>query len=69
MKKVLAIAAIDAVLSALIWAVVNKDSYSWRQKLTITVETPAGEVQAPQSARSVGASNGSVGMAWAGTMT
>jgi hypothetical protein len=43
MKKVLAIAA---ALFALVWVVVNKDSYSWHQKLTITVETPAGGVSA-----------------------
>jgi hypothetical protein len=46
MKKLLVIAAIAAVLFALVWAVVNKDSYSWRQKLTITAETPVGEVSA-----------------------
>lgn len=44
MKKVLVVSAIAAVVLALVWAVVNKDRYSWRQRLTITVETPAGEV-------------------------
>lgn len=46
MKKVLAGFALAAVVLALVWALVNKDRYSWRQKLTITVETPAGEVSA-----------------------
>lgn len=46
MKRVLGVSAIAAVLVALVWAVVNKDRDSWRQKLTITVETPAGEVSA-----------------------
>ena len=46
MKKVLVVSAIAAVVLALVWAVVNKDRYSWRQKLTITVETPTGEVAA-----------------------
>lgn len=46
MKKVLVIAAIVSVVFALVWAVVNKDRYAWRQKLTVTVETPAGEVSA-----------------------
>ena len=44
MRKILVVAAIAAVVFAVVWAVVNKDSYSWHQKLTITVETPAGEV-------------------------
>lgn len=44
MKRVLGVSAIAAVLFALVWAVFNKDRYSWRQKLTITVETPSGEV-------------------------
>jgi hypothetical protein len=43
MKKVLVVAA---VLFALAWAVVMPERYSWHQKLTITVETPAGEVSA-----------------------
>lgn len=51
MKRVLVVSAIAVVLFALVWAVLDKDRYSWRQKLTITVETPAGEV----SARSVSA--------------
>lgn len=46
MKRVLVVSAIAAVLFALVWAVLDKDRYSWRQKLTITVETPAGEVSA-----------------------
>lgn len=46
MKKVLVIAAIVSVVFALVWAVVNKDRYAWRQKLTVTVETPTGEVSA-----------------------
>jgi hypothetical protein len=46
MKKVLVVSAIGAVVVALVWAVVNKDRYSWRQKLTVTVETPVGEVSA-----------------------
>lgn len=46
MKKVLVVAAIVAVLIALVWAVVTAGTYSWRQKLTITVETLAGEVSA-----------------------
>jgi hypothetical protein len=44
MKKVLVVSAIGAVVVALVWAVVSKDRYSWRQKMTVTVETPAGEV-------------------------
>lgn len=44
MKKGLVGFAFAAVVLALLWAVVSKDRYSWRQKLTITVETPAGEV-------------------------
>ena len=44
MKKVLVIAAIVSVVFALVRAVVNKDRYAWHQKLTVTVETPAGEV-------------------------
>ncbi len=46
MKKVLVIAAIAAVMFALVWAVFNKDRYAWHQKLTVTVEIPAGEVSA-----------------------
>lgn len=46
MKKRLVGFAIAAVVLALVWAVVTKDCYSWRQKLTITVETPVGEVSA-----------------------
>ena len=46
MKRVLGVSVIAAVLFALVWALLNKDRYSWRQKLTITVETPAGEVSA-----------------------
>ncbi|MBL9062972.1 hypothetical protein [Tabrizicola sp.] len=46
MKKVLVVAAIASVVFALVWAVVNKDRYAWRQKLTVTVATPAGEVSA-----------------------
>lgn len=41
MKKVLVVAV---VLAALVWGVVSQGRYSWRQKLTVTVETPAGEV-------------------------
>jgi hypothetical protein len=41
MKKFLVVAA---VMVALAWAVVSHGRYSWRQKLTVTVETPAGEV-------------------------
>jgi hypothetical protein len=44
MKKVLVGFAIAVVVLALVRAVVNKDRFSWRQKLTITVETPTGEV-------------------------
>ena len=40
-KKVLVVAA---VVAALTWLVVSQGRYSWRQKLTVTVETPAGEV-------------------------
>lgn len=43
MKKVLVVAA---VLFALVWMVFTTGRYSWHQKLTITVETPAGEVSA-----------------------
>jgi len=46
MKKVFVIAAISAVLFLLAWIVVTQGRYSWRQKLTVTVETPAGEVSA-----------------------
>jgi hypothetical protein len=46
MKRVLVVSAIAAVVLALLWAVVSKDHYSWRQRLTITVETPTGEVSA-----------------------
>jgi hypothetical protein len=41
MKKILVVAA---VVVALVWMVVSQGRYSWRQKLTVTVETPAGEV-------------------------
>jgi hypothetical protein len=41
MKKILVVAA---VVAALTWVVVSQGRYSWRQKLTVTVETPAGEV-------------------------
>lgn len=41
MKKFLVVAAVVATLA---WLVVSQGRYSWRQKLTITVETPAGEV-------------------------
>jgi hypothetical protein len=41
MKKVLVVAV---VVAALVWGVVSQGRYSWRQKLTVTVETPAGEV-------------------------
>lgn len=41
MKKVLVVAA---VLFAFAWMVFTSGRYSWHQKLTITVETPAGEV-------------------------
>jgi hypothetical protein len=41
MKKILVVAA---VVVALVWVVVSQGRYSWRQKLTVTVETPAGEV-------------------------
>lgn len=41
MKKVLVVAA---VLFALAWMVFTTGRYSWHQKLTISVETPAGEV-------------------------
>lgn len=43
MKKVLVVAA---VLFALAWIVFTTGRYSWHQKLTVTVETPAGEVTA-----------------------
>ncbi|MDP3197303.1 hypothetical protein [Tabrizicola sp.] len=42
-KKVLVVAA---VVAALTWVVVSQGRYSWHQKLTITVETPAGELSA-----------------------
>lgn len=41
MKKILVVAA---VVVALVWVVVSQGRYSWRHKLTVTVETPAGEV-------------------------
>ncbi|MFO1203349.1 MAG: hypothetical protein U1E58_12005 [Tabrizicola sp.] len=41
MKKVLVGAV---VVAALVWGVVSHGRYGWRQKLTVTVETPAGEV-------------------------
>lgn len=41
MKTVLVVAA---VVAALVWGVVSQGRYSWRQKLTMMVETPAGEV-------------------------
>jgi hypothetical protein len=41
MKKFVVIAA---VVFALGWIVLKVGTYSWRQKLTITVDTPAGEV-------------------------
>lgn len=44
MKKRLVGLAIAAGALALLWSVVSKDLYSWRQKLTVTVDTPAGEV-------------------------
>lgn len=43
MKRVLVVAA---VLAALGWVVFSQGRYNWHQKLTITVETPAGEVSA-----------------------
>jgi hypothetical protein len=43
MKRVLVVAA---VLVALGWVVFSQGRYSWHQKLTIIVETPAGEVSA-----------------------
>ena len=43
MKKFLVVAAVVVVL---VWIVVAQGRYSWHQKLTITVETPAGEVSA-----------------------
>lgn len=43
MKKFLGVAA---VVVALAWVVVSQGRYSWHQKLTITVETPMGEVSA-----------------------
>jgi hypothetical protein len=46
MKKVLVGFAVAAVVLALVWALVSNDRYSWRQKLTVTVETPTGEVSA-----------------------
>ncbi|MFM7334062.1 MAG: hypothetical protein ACKO1H_06575, partial [Tabrizicola sp.] len=41
MKKLLVVAA---VLVALAWVVSSQGRYRWHQKLTVTVETPAGEV-------------------------
>ncbi len=41
MKKFLVVAA---VLFTLAWMVFTSGSYSWHQKMTITFETPAGEV-------------------------
>lgn len=41
MKKVL---VVSAVLFALAWMIFTSGRYSWHQKLTIAVETPAGEV-------------------------
>jgi hypothetical protein len=41
MKKVLVVAV---AVAALMWGVLSQGRYSWRQKLTVTVETPAGEV-------------------------
>jgi hypothetical protein len=43
LKKVLVVAA---VLFALAWTVFTTGRYSWHQKLTVTIETPAGEVSA-----------------------
>jgi hypothetical protein len=43
MKKILVVAAVVVVLA---WVVVSQGRYSWRQKLTVTLETPAGEVSA-----------------------
>ncbi|WP_295072597.1 hypothetical protein [Tabrizicola sp.] len=43
MKRVLVVAA---VLVALGWVVFSQGRYSWHQKLTITVESPSGEVSA-----------------------
>ena len=43
MRKVLVVAV---VLFALAWVVVRPERYSWHQKLTVTVETPTGEVSA-----------------------
>lgn len=36
--------ALASVVLALLWALVGTGGYSWHQKLTITVETPTGEV-------------------------
>ena len=41
MKKVLVVAV---VVAGLVWGLVAQERYSWRQKLTVTVETQAGEV-------------------------
>ena len=44
MKKVLVLATVFSVLFAVAWIVLLQGRYSWHQKLTITVDTPAGEV-------------------------
>ena len=41
LKKVL---DVGVLVAALVWDVVSRGRYSRRQKLTVTVETPAGEV-------------------------
>jgi hypothetical protein len=46
MKKGLVVFAIAAVVFALVLAVISVGHYSWRQKLTITLMTPTGEVSA-----------------------
>lgn len=46
MKKGLIGFAIAGVVLAVVWAVVSVGYYSWRQKLTITLVTPTGEVSA-----------------------
>jgi hypothetical protein len=44
MKVVVGLGAFVAVLFALAWAMFMPETHSWRQKLTLVVETPAGEV-------------------------
>ncbi|MBL9064603.1 hypothetical protein [Tabrizicola sp.] len=44
MKTVVVVSAIVAVMFALAWAIIMPETHSWRQKLTLVVETPGGEV-------------------------